>query len=200
MVSLHGTGVTSVTAWHLLSQVSLSLHGPRGVATVSVLLHTSLGCHTVSPWLHSPTRVTRSCCAALRCCTAPLLLPGVSHGVTVTAQCTGCHCHCGAAGCHAVSLQLPWIVTQSHHQSLVLGLSHNAMSLRGPQGVTHCHCHCRPTVYHPLSPSLHGPRGVTHCHRHCTAWGATHRHNARSSPVALPAPTCHCAPSPCHRP
>lgn len=141
----------------------------------------------VSPWLHSPTRVTRSCYTALRCCTASLLLPGVSHGVTVTAQCTGCHCHCEAAGCHAVSLQLPWIVTQSHRQCPVQGLSHNAMSLRGPRGVTHCHCHCRPTVHHPVSLSLHGPRGVTHCHRHCTAWGATHRHRAGHSPVPTPA-------------
>lgn len=154
---------------------------------MSVSLHTSLGCHTVSPWLHSPTRVTRSCCAALRCCTASLLLPGVSHGVTVTAQCTGCHCNCGAAGCHAVSLRLPWIVIQSHRQCLVLGLSHNAMSLRGPRGVTHCHCHCRPTVHHPVCLSLHGPWGVTHCHCHCTAWGTTHHQCAGHSPVPPPA-------------
>lgn len=181
VVSPYGTGVPSVTAWPLLSQVSLSLHGPRchrchchcmvpGVwHSVTVTARTP-GHHTVSPWLHSPTRVTRCCRAALLYCGASLLLPGVSHGVTVTAQCTGCHCHCGAAGCHALSLQLPWVVAQSHRQCLVHGVSRSAMS-------------------------LHGPWGVTPCHRHCMAWGVTHHHCAGCSPVPPPCTSRGLSPS-----
>lgn len=164
----------------------VSLHGPQchrchchcmvpGVwHSVTVTARTP-GHHTVSPRLHSPTRVTRCCCAALLYCRASLLLPGVSHGVTVTAQCTGCHCHCGAAGCHALSLQLPWVVTQSHRQCLVHGMSRSAMS-------------------------LHGPWGVTQCHRHCMAWGVTHRHCAGCSPVPPPARPVGCHPVSLHTP
>lgn len=164
----------------------VSLHGPQchrchchcmvpGVWHSVTATARTPGHHTVSPRLHSPTRVTRCCCAALLYCRASLLLPGVSHGVTVTAQCTGCHCHCGAAGCHALSLQLPWVVTQSHRQCLVHGMSRSAMS-------------------------LHGPWGVTQCHRHCMAWGVTHRHCAGCSPVPPPARPVGCHPVSLHTP
>lgn len=133
-----------------VSQVSLSWRGSWDVARCH--------CHCTAPGVaHTVTMTALShSCRAVLPCTAPLLLPGVSQGVTVSAQRTGCHCHRGAAGCHAASLQLPWVVIQSHHQCPVHGMSPSAMSLHGPRGVTRCHRHCRPAVYHPVSLSLHG--------------------------------------------
>lgn len=89
-----------------------------------------------------------------------------------------------------MSLRLPWVVTQSHHQCLLHGMSHSAMSLHGPRCVTQCHRHCWPTVYHPVSLAPCSPQRVTQCHCHCTAWSVTH-HRCAGAPVP---PRCHCAP------
>lgn len=208
-VALHGTSVKSVTvaAWPPVSHgvtawplgygvVSLSLRGPHGVAC----------CHHHCTVPHAPGPA-RPRGAAQR--HRASLLRGVSPGVTVTARCSGCHCHGVATGCHTVSLQLPWVVTRSHRQCPAQGMSRRAMSPHGPrvsrsvtvtavpQCITQRRCHCMAHGRHPVLLSLRGPRGVTvslHSAGYppqplpCTPRGL--------SPVSLHAPGVRYAPSP----
>lgn len=176
--------------------MSLSLRGPHGVTR----------CHRHCTVPHAPGPARPRGTARRHCAS---LLRGVSHGVTVTARCSGCHCHGVATGCHTVSLQLPWVVTRSHRQCRAQGMSPRAMSPHGPrvsrsvtvtavpQRIAQRRCHCMAHGCHPVLLSLRGPRGVTvslHSAGYppqplpCMACGL--------SPVSLHAPGVRCAPSP----
>lgn len=176
-----------VAAWPLgYGVVSLSLRGPHGVTR----------CHRHCTVPHAPGPARPRGTARRHCAS---LLRGVSHGVTVTARCSGCHCHGVATGCHTVSLQLPWVVTRSHRQCRAQGMSPRAMSPHGPrvsrsvtvtavpQRIAQRRCHC---MAHGMSqchrtaqdiPHSHSPARPAGCHQcHCTSWGALR-------PVPVPA-------------
>lgn len=178
--------------------VSLSLCGPHGV--------TRCHRHCTVPHAPGPAR-PRGTARRHRAS----LLRGVSHGVTITARCSGCHCHGMATGCHTVSLQLPWVVTRSHRQCRAQGMSHRAMSPHGPrvsrsvtvtaipQRIAQRRCHCMAHGCHPVLLSLHGPRGVTVSPHSAGYPPQPHPCASRGlSPVSLHAPGVRCAPSrPC---
>lgn len=89
---------------------------------------------------------------------------GLSHRVTVSARCRGCHtmlCHCVA---HGVS---PTVTA-------------------GPQCITQCHCHC---MAHGVSPTVTvtAQPGVPHT---VTVQDTP---QCQPLHTASPAPTCHCA-------
>lgn len=187
-----------------LSQVSLSLRGPWGVAqchyccmapsVTGVTVPTwSLGCDTVSLSLHGPWGITQ----CHRGCTVPL----VSHSAAVQ-PCSIAQRHCCSLGCHMVSLSprsaqgvtvtagLPG-ARQCHCSSC--GLSHGVTVSARCMG---CHivlCHC---MAHGVSPS------VT-----ITAWpGVSHTVTAQDTPQCRPlripwaVTQCRCAPPGCLTP
>lgn len=202
MVSLHGTGVTSVTTRHLLSQVSLSLHRPRGVAQCQ--------CHCTAPW--GVTQCHHGCIAPL-----------VSHGAAVQ-PCGVAQLHCCSLECHMVSLSPrsaqgvtvtvgPPGATQCHCGSR--GLSYRVTVSAWCWGCHTMLCHC---VAHGVSPTVTvtaGPQCIIQCVCHCMAHGVSptvtvtaqpgvpHTISVQDTPQCHPlhtpslASTCHCAPPPC---
>lgn len=145
---------------------------------------------TVSPSPHGPARVAQCCSTAPR-----RHRSWVSHGVTVTARCTGCHCCCLATGCHTVSLQLPWVVTGSQCHCLAHGVSHSAMSLHGPRVSPSVTSPPSRSAWHSVAVSA-WPAGVTQRCCHCMARGVSRsvtspRHgHSPAHPVGCH--PCHC--------
>ena len=197
-MSLYGTGVTSVTAWPPVSQVSLSLHGPWSVArchrhcvvpgvwhsvAVTACPHAGVTDVTIPAWSlecgaaslspHSRRGVTQ----CHRGCTVPL----VSHSAAAQ-PCSIAQRHCCSLGCHMVSLSPrsaqgvtvtagPPGATQCDCSSR--GLSHRVTVNAWCMG---CHivlCHC---MAHGVSPSVTVtavPQCITQCRCHCMAHGVS---------------------------
>ena len=214
-----GTGVISVTVpvWSVgCGTVSPSLHGPRchrchrscmvpGVWHGVTVTARPPGRHTVSPWLHSPTRVTQCYRAALRYCTASLLLPGChmaslsphgAQGVTVTAgPPAATQCHCSSRGLSHRVIISAWCmgchIALCH--CMAHGLSPSVTVTAVPQCITQCRCHC---MAHRVSPSVA-----------VTAWpGVSHTVTVQDTPpchsphIPWAVTQCHCAPPGCAAP
>lgn len=143
VVSLYGTGVTSVTAWPPVSQVSLSLHGPWGVAQCH--------CHCTDPGAsHSVTTAAQS----HSCDTVLLRSPAVLQSVTVAPWgVTWCHCH---RAVHGVSLSLRGCGVPRTVTAAPMGCHTESPSMPGAWDVTQCYVTAWPMGCHPVSPSLHG--------------------------------------------
>lgn len=147
---------TVLHAWHSAAAQPCGVTAPW-CHTVSLSLHAARGV-TVAAWPWGATQCHRGS-------------HGLSHGVTVTAWCMGCHtapCHCMAHGCHPASRHRS---PAAHRTTLPsargLRVSPSILSLHGLWGVTQCHSAVpRPLPCTSCRPSpllLHGPQPTGGC-------------------------------------